>query len=202
MFYNSITKTSECLISLGRTHYVLFVQGYFSEYEGEIHGIIQALVRGRAFIDPICEGLNGYYYQYLGYTCRHLVDSDLSCHTVLWSTCRRVKRFHSSFHTNNMGGNHSCQCVMDSLMIHRSIQCLTLFKISRKISPFLCSLSVLLVGDTHMVGHVDHIPRMHCVRDYCTIWCYTNMLSRVLRIGALSFKIMTYHNSMMNKLLT
>ncbi len=33
-----------------------------------------------------------------------------------------------------------------------------------------------------MVGHVDHIPRMHCLGDYCAIWCYTDMLSTVLRI--------------------
>ncbi len=53
---------------------------------------------------------------------------------------------------------------------------------SRKTSPFLFNLSVLLVGNTYMVCHVDHIPRMHCHGDYCAIWCYTNMLSRVLRI--------------------
>ncbi len=54
-------------------------------------------------------------------------------------------------------------------MIHRSIPCLNLFKISRKTSPFLCSLSILLVGNTHMVGHVNHIPRMHCLGDYCIL---------------------------------
>ncbi len=94
--------------------------------------------------------------QYPGNTWRHLVDSDLSCHMVLGSTCRflphTVKSFHSSFHTNNMAGNLSCQCVMDSLMIHRSIPCLNLFNISRKTSPFLCTLSVLVVGNTNMMG--------------------------------------------------
>ncbi len=72
---------------------------------------------------------------------------------------------------------------MDNLVIYRSIACLNLFKISRKTSPFLCSLSVLLVGNTNMVGHVNHIPRMHCLGDHCAIWCYTNRLSRVLRIS-------------------
>ncbi len=67
-------------------------------------------------------------------------------------------------------------------MIHRSIPCPNLFKISRKTSPFLCNLFVFLVGNINMVGHVDHIPRMHCQGDYCAIWCYTNRLSRVLRI--------------------
>ncbi len=51
----------------------------------------------------------------------------------------------------------ACQCLMDSLMIHGSIPCLNLFKISRKTSPFLCNPSVILVGNMHMVGHVDHI---------------------------------------------
>ncbi len=72
---------------------------------------------------------------------------------------------------------------MDSLMIHRSIPCLKLFKISRKTLLFLCSLSVLLVGNTNMVGHVYHIPWIHCLGDYCAIWCYTNRLSRILRIA-------------------
>ncbi len=126
--------------------------------------------------------------QYPGYTWWHLVDSDLSCHMVLGSTCRflqrTVKRFHSSFHTNHIAGNHSCQRVTNSLMIHRRTPCLNLFKISRKTSPFLCSLSVLCIGNTNMFGYVDHIPRMHCLGDYCTIWCYTNRLSRVQRIEA------------------
>ncbi len=46
---------------------------------------------------------------------------------------------------------------MDSRMIHRSIPCLNLFKISRKPSPFLFSLYVLLGGNTNMMGHVDQI---------------------------------------------
>ncbi len=49
-------------------------------------------------------------------------------------------------------------------------------------SPFLCRVYVLLIGSTNVVGHVNHIPRIHCFGDYCAIWCYTNRLSRVLRI--------------------
>ncbi len=49
--------------------------------------------------------------QYPGYIWRHLVDADLSCHMVLGSTWiflpHTMKSFHSSFHTNNMAGNHS-----------------------------------------------------------------------------------------------
>ncbi len=126
-------------------------------------------------------------YQYPGYTWRHLVDSDLSCHMVLGLTCRflphTVKSFYYSFHTNIMVGNHSCWCVMDSHMIHRSIPCLNLFNISRKTSPFLWSPC----WQYNMVGHVNHIPRMHCLGDYCAIWCYTNRLSRVLRIAEASW---------------
>ncbi len=102
---------------------------------------------------------------------------------------------------------------MDSLMIHRSIPCLNLLKKQTKTSPFLCSLSVFLVcvcdteakmptirkkqwkqlisvflvGNKHMLGHVDHIPRMHCLGDYCIIRCYTNRLFRVLRIDVSPF---------------
>ncbi len=51
--------------------------------------------------------------QYPGYTWRHLVDSDLSCHMMVLGLTGRflphtVKSFHSSFHTNNMAENDSC----------------------------------------------------------------------------------------------
>ncbi len=123
--------------------------------------------------------------QYPGYTWRHLVHSVLSCHIVLGSTCRflphTVKSFHT-FHTKKHGRTSFLLGCDGPSLDSQSIPCLNLFKISRKTLPFLCSLSVLLVSNTNMVGHVELIPRMHCLGDYCATWCYTNRLSRVLRI--------------------
>ncbi len=48
--------------------------------------------------------------QYPGYKWQHQVGIELACHIVLGSTYRflphTVKSLHSSFHTNNMTGNH------------------------------------------------------------------------------------------------
>ncbi len=65
----------------------------------------------RAKTDELKTWLNYVVSQYTGYTWRHLVDADLTCHMVLRSTCRflphTLKSFLSSFHTNNMARNHS-----------------------------------------------------------------------------------------------
>ncbi len=37
-----------------------------------------------------------------------------------------------------------------------------------------------------MVVHVDHIPRMHCLGDYCAIWCYTNRLENATDVNKAS----------------
>ncbi len=70
------------------------------------------MVTAAAIVQPVLSILST-----PGYTWRHLVDADLSCHMVLGPTCRflpyTVKSFHSSFHTNNMGGNYSDEISMN-----------------------------------------------------------------------------------------